>query len=278
AYGRRGIGRSAAVSFPLGGDFSMRIRSWPKVGDFLQTLNRWLMGEQTPPGIGIRHELNGTELTIDLLYDDQEWSDRFATRPPRVALARGQGADRTTELTWERLAPGHFSVRTDLKEGELVRGAVQVGETALPFGPVIVGTSTEWAFDPERVAELRATSEISGGGELLELSEAWKKPERKDFATIQPWLLSLLLLLVVVEALATRTGWQMPEWALARQKFAHRPKTAKAKAPTPSSDPGESAKPEPPPLPAVTAEEPEKTAEDTTKERKSRFTRAKRGK
>lgn len=281
AYGRRGIGRTAAVSFPLGGDFSERVRAWPKVGDFLQTLNRWLMGEAMPPGIGIRHELNGTELTIDLLYDDAEWSDRFAARPPRVALARGQGAEKKAELTWERLAPGHFSVRTDLKEGELVRGAVQVGESALPFGPVVVGTSTEWAFDGERVAELRATSEISGGRELLDLTEAWKRPEVRDFATIQPWLLAALLLLVIADALVTRTGWRMPELALAGKLFA--PKQAKKSGPAEvvkeaaKAEAEAIAKAQPPVEAPAPAAEPEKSPEESNQERKSRFNRAKRG-
>jgi len=45
AFGRRGIGRSAAVSFPLGGEFSERPREWEKAGDFIQTMNRWLMGD-----------------------------------------------------------------------------------------------------------------------------------------------------------------------------------------------------------------------------------------
>lgn len=301
AYGRRGIGRSAAVSFPLGGEFSERIRGWDKVGDFLQTLNRWLMGEQTPPGIGLRHELVGTELTIDLLYDEEEWNDRFAAKPPRVVLARGENRTESFELTWERLAPGHFSVRTDLKEGELIRGAVQVGETALPFGPVIVGTSTEWAFDRERLSELRSTSEISGGKELLELTEAWQKPERKDFASIQPWLLVLLLLLIVFEALVTRTGWQMPEFAFARRKLAGRSKAARrssrrastsakdatpqessteldsAEAPEESSPTSAPAPPRTAPETKAAAPEPEKSSEEASQERKSRFSRAKRG-
>lgn len=273
AYGRRGIGRTAAVSFPLGGAFSERVRAWPKVGDFLQTLNRWLMGEALPPGIGIRHELRGTELTIDLLYDGAEWADRFAARPPRVALARGEGAGKTTELTWERLAPGHFSVRADLKEGELVRGAVQVGASALPFGPVVVGTSTEWAFDPERVAELRATAEISGGGELLELSGAWRKPERRDLATIQPWLLGLLLLVLVGEAFVTRTGWRMPEFVRSGPRAA-RPRTpVPPAAPTAPPKDGGTAPAEPPSEPTGAGV----SDGDATRERRSRFSRAKRG-
>ncbi|MEM7011489.1 MAG: VWA domain-containing protein, partial [Verrucomicrobiota bacterium] len=81
AYIQRGIGRVAAVSFPLGGEYSASVRGWEKMGDFVQTMNRWLMGETLPPGIGLRTGLDGTEFTLDLLHDDS-WTERLA-EPPR---------------------------------------------------------------------------------------------------------------------------------------------------------------------------------------------------
>ncbi|MCP5550438.1 MAG: hypothetical protein H7A53_06065 [Akkermansiaceae bacterium] len=279
-----------AVSFLLAASFSAGAR-WPKAGDFLQTLNRWLMGEQTPPGIGLRHELNGTELTVDLFYDDDEWRERFAARAPRIVLSRGEGGADRSELTWERLAPGHYSVRTELKEGEPVRGAVQVGGTALPFGPVVAGGSAEWAFDRERVAELRSVAKLSGGRELLDLREAWKKPERRDFAGIQGWLLTLLLGIVLAEALVTRAGWRMPEFAGWRKRAARRRiGKRKSEKPVTVADVGETSVDKevgtetPPmgiqtPTPAQSqTPPPEKSAEEKVQERKSRFSRAKRGK
>ena len=270
AFGRRGIGRTAAVAFPLGGEFSGRVRSWPRMGDFTQTLARWLMGEETPPGIGIRHELKGTELAVDLLYDSEVWAEKFARKPPRIFLSQGTGSAPPVELIWERMAPGHYSVRAELEEGEMVRGAVQAGESALAFGPVVVGSRAEWAFDGERVVELRAASESSGGRELLELSDAWRKPERKDYAGFQNWLLVVLLGLILADALVTRTEWRMPEFVRRKRRKSKKPRPAK------SAD-------------AVVVEEPvveaegkkeekpvESTAEEVTQERRSRFTRAKR--
>ena len=43
SHARRGIGRTAAVAFPLGGEFSQRVRDWEQYGDFIQTLTQWLM-------------------------------------------------------------------------------------------------------------------------------------------------------------------------------------------------------------------------------------------
>ncbi len=292
AYGRRGIGRTAAVSFPLGGDFSEKARNWPEVGDFLQTLNRWLMGEAVPPGIGIRHELNGTELTLNLLYDDDEWSDRFSLKPPRVVLSRSTRADKAEALTWDRIAPGHYSVKTDLAEGDLVRGAVQVSDVAIPFGPVMVGTSAEWAFDPDRVTELRQASDASGGKELLELTEAWNKPEVRAYTGFLPWLFSLLLLLVLADALVTRTGWKFPEFSAVRQKIPDFKRAKKKDDPRTAEVAAEKAKSEaaiakeaaktttaaPAQTPAPAAEkEPEVDPEEAAAKRRSRFSRAKKG-
>src|SRR5690606_14328288 len=50
AYWQKGAGRSAAVTFPLSGTHSMLVRRWTGYGDFIQTLTRWLMGEDLPEG------------------------------------------------------------------------------------------------------------------------------------------------------------------------------------------------------------------------------------
>ncbi|MDF1813106.1 MAG: VWA domain-containing protein [Verrucomicrobiales bacterium] len=267
AFGRRGIGRSAAVSFPLGGNFSTKSREWEKAGDFMQTLNRWLMGEEIPPGIGLRHEIKGTELSIDLLFSAEEWKDKFALNPPKLKLSRGVDTPVTSELTWERIAPGRFSVKTDLREGELIRGAVQAGRSAIPFGPVIVGSSREWAFDAERVDEMRETSATSGGRELVDLADAWLKPEGREMSTIRAWLLVPLLGFFLLEALMTRTGWKRPVWQRSE-------KVVRPKVPRPVKVKAEKKQP------IVEEKEPEEklepTAEEDVVKRQSRFERAKK--
>ncbi|MDF1751198.1 MAG: VWA domain-containing protein [Verrucomicrobiales bacterium] len=262
AFGRRGIGRSAAVSFPLGGEFSERTRQWEKAGDFMQTMNRWLMGEEIPPGIGLRHEIKGTELTIDLLFDSAEWKDKFAEAAPKLKLSKGVDAPISSELTWERISPGHYSLRTDLQEGELVRGAVQLGRSAIPFGPVVVGSSREWAFDADRVNEMRETSTTSGGRELVDLADAWLKPEGKEMSPLRSWLLVPLLILMLFEAFVTRTGWKLPVYQRTAKPLRPKPvKAATAKAVEPE-------KVEP-------VVEKEAAPDEADANRQSRFTRAK---
>ncbi len=213
AHARRGLGRSAAVSFPLGGEFSESLRTWPGYGDFLQTMGRFLMGQDTPPGIALRHRLDGTRLTLDLLYDTSTWAQKLSAAPPKIRLQSDTGGP-AWDLAWRRISPGHFSLTRDLDEGSIVRGAVQVGENALPFGPISVGSSAEWAFEPDRLTELRMVSTQTKGRELLDLSKAWLRPPFIAETSLRLPLGIALMLLVLADALLTRTGWKLPQWAL----------------------------------------------------------------
>ena len=207
AWGQRGTGRTAAVAFPLGGEFSERVRAWPEFGGFAQTLTRWLMGQPLPPGLGLRTEVKGTELALDLLYEGEPWAQTFATTAPRILLAQGARAEPGVELTWQRMAPGHYRAAVEMEEGAVVRGGIQVGAHVIPFGPLSIGTKTEWTFDPLRQEELRQTAAASGGRELRDLAAAWQSPPLEQFTDLRPWILPVLLLLLLADALVTRLGW-----------------------------------------------------------------------
>lgn len=267
AHARRGLGRSAAVSFPLGGGHSESVRSWDGYGDFIQTLGRFLMGDETPPGIALRHRLDGTRLTLDLLYDTESWSARLNASPPKVRLLDDTTGGTAVDVPWRRIAPGHFSLSRELGEGGLVRGAVQVAGHALPFGPLGVGSAVEWAFESERLAELRAASKLTGGRELLDLSKAWLRPPYVADVSLRLPIGVALLLLVITEALMTRTGWRLPvvgRMAKIPKPAVRRHRIAPAVPTTAPVTPATPAKEAPPTAPTISAEV-----------RKSRFQRAK---
>lgn len=291
AYWRRGIGRSMAVSFPLGGEHSDKIRSWKDYGNFVQTATRWLMGSETPPGLGLRHRLEGTRLTVDLLYEGEDWNRRLSENPPRIKMVEGQGDQEPFEIAWRRVAPGHFSVTRDLDEGQVIRGAVQAGSHALPFGPVAVANSAEWSFDPERLSEFREVARLSGGRELVDLSTAWIRPPSTTSTTLRVPLLFFLLFTVLLDALITRTGWRIPilvpvgkavrntqrrNKAIARRK--NRKDNFSEEATAKGKDPEKPLNTDPVPVPAISREEAPTSTGKRESERSSRFDRAKRRK
>jgi uncharacterized membrane protein len=126
AFWQRGAGRAAAVSFPLGGEFSQRVREWPGYGDFTQTLGRWLMGDELPPGLGLRTRVDGSELRLDLLYDDT-WEQRLTQNAPQIVVAEGP-AGKPTTLVWQRIEPGHFTASMPLEAGRAVSWCGAGGE------------------------------------------------------------------------------------------------------------------------------------------------------
>lgn len=205
---QRGVGRVAAVSFPLGGPFSERARTWPGYGDFVQTLARWLAGDDAPNGVSLRAEIEGERLSLELLYDES-WNARITQAPPVASLAEtGAGAnDRTTRvLTWEKIEPGRFRTATEMSPGRMARGAVRLGAIALPFGPVAVAGSPEWSFDPARRAELRQLSAQSGGEERLDLAGVWRAPRPVNWRSVRAWVLAGWAVLFVIDAALTRLG------------------------------------------------------------------------
>ncbi len=266
AHARRGLGRTAAVSFPLGGEFSERVRAWDGYGDLVQTLGRFLTDNATPPGIALRHRLEGTRLNIDLLYDPAEWSAKFAAAPPLVRL-RDDATGVVTDVPWRRIAPGHFTVSREINPGAMIRGAVQAGGHALPFGPVSVGSAVEWDFNPEAVAALRSASAATGGRELANLKDAWLRPPFVAESSLLPAILIALIPLILLEALLTRTDWKLPAFSRATRE----PKTARSPKPVKIRRP----KPAPISTPEAEVERPVTEITATASERSSRYQRAK---
>jgi hypothetical protein len=213
AYWQRGSGRSAAVSFPLAGDYSTAIRGWRGYGDFLQTLTRWLMGGELPPGLGLRTSLDGTELKLELWFD-QSWEEKLAREPARLLLAEG-ASGKPYPVAWQRLEPGRYEARVSLKPDEAVRGAVRVGGHSVAFGPINVATNPEWVFDRSRINELRTVAEASGGVERLDLSHIWRAPRRSAYRDTRMWWLCIFAVAFLAEVLITRIGWR-PRWPAAR--------------------------------------------------------------
>lgn len=265
---RRGLGRAAAVSFPLAGEHSALIRDWPGYNGFTRTLGRWMIGDPVPPGIGLRQQIEGNRLTLDLHYDPQRWNSTIATTPPKLIVSRSRENPEPTEINWARLAPGHFAATFDLHESDLLRGVVQVGEHTLPFGPLAVPISAEWAFDPARLSDLRLASRLSDGAERSDLSTAWQRPPVIQKSDLRIPLAILALLVVLYDAFATKTGLRMPVPSIgdfsARLKQARPARRKKAADKAPVATAAE---------PAAPVVDPES---DEAQKRRGRFLEAKR--
>ena len=266
---RRGLGRTAAVSFPVAGDHSAASRAWPGYADFLKTLARWLVGPAMPPGLGLSHRIEGNRLSVRLSYANDDWARRLAADPPVLKLAIENESSTTRDLPWQRISPGEFTASLELQENEVVRGAIQAGGHTAGFGPLALGVSAEWAFETERLEELLAVSRATGGRELVDLAQAWLKPEVGQRIDLRLPLAIAVMVLLLLDAWQTRWQWTWkrppaPEGGV--DPAALRKPSRKAKPP-----PTTVAEPAPPPAPAMAEEE------LAAARRRSRFAKAKKG-
>lgn len=210
AFWRKGTGRVATVAFPLGGAFSSSVRAWDGFGGMSQSLTRWLMGPPLPSGYALKAGVDGSRVNVDLYYDagDASLAEQIAIDPPELTIAPGSGGEATT-IAWERLAPGHFTAAVDAADVPYIRGAVRLGDEAIPLGPINVSTNPEWTVERARRDELTAVSIRSGGEVRVDLSDVWTAPRPAAFQTLRRWLIPLLLLTILLEALQTQTGWTL---------------------------------------------------------------------
>jgi hypothetical protein len=173
-----------------------------------------------------------------------------------VLLVRS-GSDDVETIAWERLEPGRFRAERALASGELYRGAVRLGASTLPFGPLAAPGGAEWDFARERISELRAISAASGGVERDELASVWRDRVRGSDLELREALLWSFLLVFLFEALVSRVGWRLPEIDFASTAPRAKPAVVAEEAPAVM----------------VPAEETETAGE----RRRTRFARAKRG-
>ncbi|MFN8392119.1 MAG: VWA domain-containing protein [Bdellovibrionota bacterium] len=267
AVWQRGIGRAAAVSFPIAGEYSQRARAWDEYGEFIHTMVHWLRGPELPVGVQVRTHVSGRTLLTDFYYDNS-WEERVSTSPPRLRLSTVDSVE-PEEVHWQRVSPGHFQASTRLVSNAPVAGVVQLGEYGLPFGPVSLGRGPEWSFDRRKLQELDEVARQSGGGERVNLADVWNVPRNARDLRLRPILLITFLCLFLLEALLSRLNKQLRvSWSGWSELFA-----SKSIRP---------AKPEERPqnAPAIKPEAPDPSvvpSESSSEKRKNLFEKAKRG-
>ena len=204
AIWQKGLGKTAALAAPIGGQYSKSLFESADTGNMLHTLLEWLKGQRLPPGLGLRSRLEGGELFVDLFYNE-EWAGVLATHPPVLLIGKNNETE-TKKIPWEKLRPGHFEARTRLPFADAIQGVVQIGEHAIRFGPLSVGRSPEWDFNPDRVRDLKRLSKRSGGKEAINLAEVWKADRGVQRIELKPFILIALLLFFLLEAFFSRIG------------------------------------------------------------------------
>ena len=206
AWWKVGAGRVTTISFPIAGEYSQRVRSWPQYGTLLQTVSRWTMKPDVPAGLSLKYKTEGDSLFIKLYYD-QKWNQTFGMSPPALYVHSTKEKD-VQLYKWQRLLPGTFGYTLKLKPGERVNGSIVAGSYAIPFGPIISNLDMEWTFDKERIQDLEVLAEQTGGAEHADFSKIWSMETQTQLRNVTSYFYTIALVLFLIELYLSRVGIQ----------------------------------------------------------------------
>jgi len=164
AFAQVGLGRSAAFTGQIGGEFGSALVAWDGFASFFVTVVRWLAGQEEPAELFASARRDGRVARIRVEVDAR------ASVPPdtsnlEVRLTDAGGA--TTTLPLERVGEHLFEATTKLAREGVVLGSVALGDgRSLSLPPLVLPYSPEFevSADPGRgEALLRQIARESGG-------------------------------------------------------------------------------------------------------------------
>lgn len=199
---QKGLGRVAAITFPLAGENARAARNWSQYGAFVRTVVQWVRRPPTPAGISLIDEQIGSTAKIELRYAPK-WESEIGIKPPEAIIASSQSKE-AEQTPWSRIGPGQFTLTKELAPGEVIQGATRIGSYTIPFGPITNPRSPEYDFDPDQYRALKEISHISGGLDRVSLEGIWEEAGETVPYPLQAWCIAIALVLLLVEVLLSR--------------------------------------------------------------------------
>ena len=258
AFWHQGLGRSAAYTGQVGGEFGGELVRWEGFGGLFVTLARWLAGQEEVQDLfpSVRREGSMAVVSVEV--------DPAAPIPPDTSrlTARIRDPDGTyRDFVLERETEHRFEARVPIQGAGIALGTVRLGAdrfVALP--PIALPYSPEFERPADPAAGERLLRELAreSGGELAPAAhELFRGPRAaRAHRPIARELGLLALLLLLVEIAGRRLdlwrGLRLPRGAaelLARLRAALRPSAVPERRARPAKSPGAPRAPEPEPQP-----------------------------
>lgn len=206
AFWQHGLGRAAAFTGQIGGQYGASVVAWPGFGSFFVTLARWLAGQEEPTEVfaSVRREGREARIRIDI--------DAAAPTPPDLSklelrMSGPDGVARRLEL--ERVGEHAFEARAPLEREGVALGTLALGDgRVLSLPPLTLPYSPEFEVGPDRERGeelLRQIAQESGGLVAPSLGEVFRGPrEGRGWRVVSRELALAALLLMLLEIAARR--------------------------------------------------------------------------
>jgi Mg-chelatase subunit ChlD len=204
AFWHRGLGRVAALTAEVDGQYSPRLNAWRDFQGFAVGLGRWLLGGEPPSGAQAGIERQGAQGIVRVQLDPGRTRGgaddvRAATATIVVPDAQSDRAPHRLPLAW--IGEDTLEARFPMQKAGLYLGAVQLGTgSVLPLAPLSLPYSPE--FEPrqdpkEGPKTLSEIARITGGSERTAWDDLFDE-SRLRTRQVRDLVIPLTLVLLVL--------------------------------------------------------------------------------
>ena len=204
AFWHRGLGRVAALTTEVDGQYSRRLNAWSDFQDFAVGLGRWLLGGEPPSTVQASIDRDGAEgiVRVELNPDRVRGASDDVRAATAMILPPGDLADKAAQrLTLSWTGEDTLEARFPLHRSGLYAGAVQLANGAvLPLAPLSLPYSPE--FEPrEDPGEGRHTltemARVTGGIERTVWDDVFDSSRLRN-RQVRDLVIPLTLVLLVL--------------------------------------------------------------------------------
>lgn len=220
AFWYRGLGRVAAITLEVDGQFSGQFGRWDSYDDFLITHARWLLGGDDPDDVFVDLAKQGQDAVITVELDPNRPGKGSGEMPRLIVVppespggaTPGRPAPLEPDFTWTgpdtlegrfRMdRTGSWRTLVQTRGGEIKRGPA----VTLPYSP---------EFDPREGQPsgsevLAEVADLSGGVERPDVLDVLHNPPRSArTSSLLPWLFIAGIVLLILEIAGRRLSlWE----------------------------------------------------------------------
>jgi len=209
AFWYRGLGRVAAMTVEIDGEFSGQFGTWKDYNDFLITHTRWLIGGDQPDEAYLNVEHEGQDALVTLELDPDRPGKLAIESPVLTVVPPGDERQIPLQIPFEWQGATTLQARFKLSQTGTYRPLVKLGPknfirgatVTLPYSP---------EFAPRSDAEsgtqlLKSLAAKTGGQQRVNLTEVLNDPPRASSKwPLAPALFIAGILLLLLEIAGRR--------------------------------------------------------------------------
>ncbi len=214
AFWYRGLGRVAAITLEVDGQYSGAFGRWDQYNDFAITHARWLLGGSNPNDVFTTIAREGQDAVVTVELDPERSSKEREQAPTLAVVQPGQEREQVIEPDFVWTGPNTLQARFRMDRTGTYRSLVKVGDRKFARGPAVtLPYSPEYVprIDlPDGKEVLAAVAELTGGTERTDVLEVLADPPRTSrTVSLLPWLFILGISLLIIEIAGRRLSlWE----------------------------------------------------------------------